>query len=131
MMCFTPPHKPSFMRVLVVGYVDMVNHALHALQGDVKKLTDDISALQPTLFVAVPRVLERIQSGIQAKLKAKPWIVRTIVGLAYSWKLSKLKAGVPLNRVSHTAPVLRLGGERGIQMQSEQVAGNMLTVAMS
>ncbi|BDA46672.1 Long chain acyl-CoA synthetase 3 [Coccomyxa sp. Obi] len=69
-------------------------------QGDVRKLTDDISALKPTLFVAVPRVLERIQSGIQAKLKAKPWIVRTIVGLAYRWKLSKLKAGVPLNRAT-------------------------------
>lgn len=68
-------------------------------QGDVKKLTDDIAAVKPTLFVAVPRVLERIQSGIQAKLKAKPWIVRTIVSLAYNWKLSKLKAGVPLNRV--------------------------------
>lgn len=70
------------------------------LQGDVKKLTDDISAVRPTLFVAVPRVLERIQSGIQAKLKAKPWLVRTLVSLAYRWKLSKLKAGVPLNRVS-------------------------------
>lgn len=68
-------------------------------QGDVKKLTDDIAALKPTLFVAVPRVLERIQSGIQSKLKAKPWIVRTLVDLAYRWKLSKIKAGVPLQRV--------------------------------
>ncbi len=91
----------------------MVDHTVHcALQGDVKKLTDDISALKPTLFVAVPRVLERIQSGIQSKLKAKPWIVRTIVGLAYKWKLSKLKAGVPLSRVSHTAPVLTLASDR-------------------
>ena len=68
-------------------------------QGDVKKLTDDISALRPTLFVAVPRVLERIQSGIQAKLKAKPWLVRTLVGLAMRWKLARVKAGVPLLRV--------------------------------
>ena len=31
------------------------------LQGDVKKLTEDIAALKPTVFSAVPRVLERIQ----------------------------------------------------------------------
>ena len=31
------------------------------LQGDVRKLTDDIAALKPTVFAAVPRVLERIQ----------------------------------------------------------------------
>ena len=64
-----------------------------------KKLTDDISALRPTLFPAVPRVLERIQSGIQAKLKAKPWLVRTLVGLAMRWKSARIKAGVPLSRV--------------------------------
>jgi hypothetical protein len=87
---------------------------LCALQGDVKKLTDDISAVKPTLFVAVPRVLERIQSGIQAKLKAKPWIVRTIVSLAYRWKLSKLKAGVPLNRVSLA---ITLGGQQNSSQQ--------------
>ena len=64
-----------------------------------KKLTDDIAALRPTLFVAVPRVLERIQSGIQAKLKAKPWLVRTLVGLAMRWKMARVRAGVPLLRV--------------------------------
>ncbi len=95
-----------------------------------KKLTDDISAVKPTLFVAVPRVLERIQSGIQAKLKAKPWIVRTIVGLAYRWKLSKLKAGVPLNRVSHTAPLLKLGVERGNGTHCDDITGNMATAAI-
>ena len=64
-----------------------------------RKLTDDIAALRPTLFVAVPRVLERIQSGIQAKLAAKPWIMRAIVGLAMRWKLARVKAGVPLHKV--------------------------------
>ena len=71
-----------------------------------KKLTDDISALRPTLFPAVPRVLERIQSGIQAKLKAKPWVVRTLVGLAMRWKSARIAAGVPLSRVR-----VRLCGE--------------------
>lgn len=68
-------------------------------QGDVRKLTDDIAALKPTIFVAVPRVLERIQSGIQAKLSAKPWIMRTLVGLAMRWKLFRIKSGAPLHKV--------------------------------
>lgn len=72
---------------------------LCVLQGDVKKLTDDIAALKPTIFVAVPRVLERIQSGIQAKLSAKPWIMRALVGLAMKWKLMRIKAGAPLHKV--------------------------------
>ena len=71
----------------------------HVSQGDVRKLTDDISALKPTCFVAVPRVLERIQSGIQSKLAAKPWIMRALVSLAMRWKLARVKAGVPLHKV--------------------------------
>ena len=72
---------------------------LHFSQGDVRKLTDDISALKPTCFVAVPRVLERIQSGIQSKLAAKPWIMRALVSLAMRWKLARVKAGAPLHKV--------------------------------
>ena len=79
------------------------------LQGDVRKLTDDIAALRPTLFVAVPRVLERIQAGIQAKLAAKPWLMRALVGLAMRWKLARVKAGVPLHKV-RALPVKRLPG---------------------
>ncbi len=70
-----------------------------------RKLTDDIAALKPTIFVAVPRVLERIQSGIQAKLSAKPWIMRTLVGLAMRWKLFRIKSGAPLHKVGHASPL--------------------------
>ena len=39
------------------------------LQGDVKKVTDDVAALKPSIFAAVPRVLDRMKSGIEAKIK--------------------------------------------------------------
>ncbi len=32
-------------------------------QGDARKLLDDVAALRPTLFAAVPRVLERVYAG--------------------------------------------------------------------
>ena len=64
-----------------------------------RKLTNDVQALQPTLFVAVPRVLERIQSGIEAKVKKLPWLVQTLIGLAHSYKLRAIRSGVPLAQV--------------------------------
>lgn len=71
-------------------------------QGDVRKLTDDISTLRPTLFPAVPRVLERIQSGIQGKLKAAPWPARALIGLAMRWKLARIRAGRPVKTARRT-----------------------------
>lgn len=38
------------------------------MQGNTKKITDDVAALKPSLFIAVPRVLERIQAGIDKKV---------------------------------------------------------------
>ena len=32
-------------------------------QGNVKLLMDDVAALRPTLFMAVPRILERVEDG--------------------------------------------------------------------
>ncbi len=56
------------------------------VQGDVKKLTDDVAALKPTLFVAVPRVLERIQQGIQGRLRKQSPVVQYAFQAAYAWK---------------------------------------------
>jgi long-chain acyl-CoA synthetase len=34
-------------------------------QGDPRKLMDDIAALRPTIFAAVPRIFERVYAGVQ------------------------------------------------------------------
>jgi len=74
----------------------------------VRKLTDDIMALRPTIFPAVPRVLERIQSGIQGKVKAAPWPARALIGAAMRWKLARIRAGRPVGkaraRSNHAMP---------------------------
>jgi len=93
-----------------------------AWQGDVKKLTDDVAALKPSLFVAVPRVLERIQSGIVAKLKKKPWIVRFIFNIAYKLKSSAVRGGKPVEKVS---PHLHLVPELSSVVWVQQHASNM------
>jgi long-subunit acyl-CoA synthetase (AMP-forming) len=36
--------------------------------GDTRKLLDDCAVLRPTVFVAVPRVYERVYSGVMDKV---------------------------------------------------------------
>ncbi len=56
------------------------------LQGDVTKVTDDVAALKPSIFAAVPRVLDRMKSGIEAKIKKKPGWQQAIFRTAYNIK---------------------------------------------
>lgn len=75
------------------------HEALAGAQGNVKFITDDVAALRPTLFIAVPRVLERMASGIQAKVRKMPFFSRLIFNLAYNYKRWRLKSGVAAEQV--------------------------------
>ncbi len=70
------------------------------LQGNVKKIVDDVAALRPTLFIAVPRVLERIQSGIAGKIGGQGAIAKLVFGLAYKIKQMRLWMGSSVEGVS-------------------------------
>ena len=79
----------------------------HCLQGDVKKLVDDVGAFKPSLFVAVPRVLDRMKSGIEAKVARSGPIASTIFKLAVWYKRIWIKLGF-LNNVSLSYIALQL-----------------------
>lgn len=51
-----------------------------------KKVTDDVVALKPSIFAAVPRVLDRMKSGIEAKIKKQPPFKQAIFRVAYNIK---------------------------------------------
>ena len=51
-----------------------------------KKVTDDVAALKPSIFAAVPRVLDRMKSGIEAKIKKQPGWRQAIFRTAYNIK---------------------------------------------
>ncbi|PSR91437.1 Long chain acyl-CoA synthetase [Actinidia chinensis var. chinensis] len=70
--------------------------------GDVKLLTEDIGELKPTVFCAVPRVLERIYSVLQQKISAAGFLKRTMFNFAYSYKLRNMKKG---NKHVNAAPI--------------------------
>ncbi|KAH8522117.1 hypothetical protein H0E87_002942 [Populus deltoides] len=62
-------------------------------RGDVKLLLEDIGELKPSIFCAVPRVLERVYSGLQQKVSTGGFLTKTLFNLAYSHKFSSMKMG--------------------------------------
>uniref|UniRef100_A0A8C9W8W5 Arachidonate--CoA ligase n=1 Tax=Scleropages formosus TaxID=113540 RepID=A0A8C9W8W5_SCLFO len=61
-------------------------------QGDIKLLPDDMKTLQPTVFPAVPRLLNRVYDKVQsgAQTPFKKWLLN----FAIQKKLSEVKRGV-------------------------------------
>ena len=68
-----------------------------------KKIVDDVAALRPTLFIAVPRVLERIQSGIAGKIGGQGAVAKLLFGLAYKIKQMRLWMGSSVEGVRASA----------------------------
>ncbi|GAB2267287.1 eukaryotic long-chain fatty acid CoA synthetase (LC-FACS) [Dionaea muscipula] len=72
-------------------------------QGDVRYLMDDLQQLKPTIFCGVPRVFDRIYSGILAKISASGAVRKSLFEFAYNWKLSNLQKGLQQDKA---APLL-------------------------
>lgn len=72
-------------------------------QGDVKKITEDLAVLKPTLFVAVPRVYNRIHAGIFGRINAGGGAKRMMFHYAFDMKLKSLYNGFKHDKA---APIL-------------------------
>ncbi|KAG8661910.1 long chain acyl-CoA synthetase 4 isoform X1 [Manihot esculenta] len=62
-------------------------------RGDIKLLLEDIGELKPTIFCAVPRVLDRIRSGLMQKIASGSFLKQKLFNVAYSYKLKSMKKG--------------------------------------
>ncbi|CAD5178226.1 unnamed protein product [Musa acuminata subsp. malaccensis] len=62
-------------------------------RGDIKLLVEDLGALKPTIFCAVPRVLDRIYSGLQNKISSGGFLKKILFNFAYKSKLSNMSKG--------------------------------------
>ncbi|KAH0643699.1 hypothetical protein KY290_035159 [Solanum tuberosum] len=69
-------------------------------RGDVKLLTEDLGELRPTVFCVVPRVLDRIYSGLQQKISSGGRLRSTLFNIAYARKLQYLKDGCKYHEAS-------------------------------
>ncbi|TVU35508.1 hypothetical protein EJB05_17404, partial [Eragrostis curvula] len=62
-------------------------------RGDVKLLVEDIGELKPTVFCAVPRVLDRIYGGLQDKVSGGGFLKKTLFNVAYKYKQGNMMKG--------------------------------------
>ncbi|XP_044486841.1 long chain acyl-CoA synthetase 4-like [Mangifera indica] len=62
-------------------------------RGDVKLLLEDIGELKPTVFCAVPRVLDRIYSGLNQKISNGDLLKKILFKVAFSYKYYNLRKG--------------------------------------
>lgn len=59
--------------------------------GNTKRLMEDAQLIKPTVFIAVPRVIERMYEGIMNKINGSSKIVKLIFNRAYNDKLNYLR----------------------------------------
>ncbi|MDO8312942.1 MAG: AMP-binding protein, partial [Sideroxyarcus sp.] len=63
-------------------YVPVMAGATVAYARSVQQLQEDLALLRPTVLVTVPRIFERIQSGMHSRLDKGPAFARRLFGLA-------------------------------------------------
>ncbi|KAJ3351403.1 hypothetical protein GGF32_004298 [Allomyces javanicus] len=62
-------------------------------RGDVLLLVEDIATVQPTIFVSVPRLFNRIYAKVRAQTLDAPGIRGALFRKAYAAKLARLESG--------------------------------------
>ncbi|KAI3990578.1 hypothetical protein MKX01_022878 [Papaver californicum] len=82
----------------------LIHHgaAIGFWRGDVKLLIEDIGELKPSIFCAVPRVLDRIYSGLTEKIASGGFLRHKLFDIAYSLKLNSMMSG---NKHEEAAPI--------------------------
>ncbi|XP_063244280.1 long-chain-fatty-acid--CoA ligase 6 isoform X2 [Bacillus rossius redtenbacheri] len=112
--------------------VYMVGGAVGFYSGDIRRLSDDMKALRPTVMPAVPRLLNRIHDKVMAEINGS-FIKKMLFNMAMSAKEGEMKRGIIRNNSFWDRLVFRkvqegLGGHlRLMVVASAPLAGNVLT----
>ncbi|KAG6382583.1 hypothetical protein SASPL_157742 [Salvia splendens] len=69
-------------------------------QGDIRFLIEDLVVLKPTIFCGVPRVFDRIYTGIMDKISAGGSLKKSLFQIAYNYKLRNLEKGLKQEEAS-------------------------------
>ncbi|XP_058191011.1 probable CoA ligase CCL6 [Rhododendron vialii] len=72
-------------------------------QGDVRYLMEDIVELKPTFFSGVPRIYDRIYTGVMGKISSGGALKKALFQYAYNYKLGNLEKGL---KQDEAAPLL-------------------------
>jgi long-chain acyl-CoA synthetase len=91
LQCFTVYPDDIFLSFLPMShclermagyYVPVMAGAQVAYARSVQQLQEDLALIRPTVLISVPRIFERIQSGIRSKLDKGPAATRHLFDLA-------------------------------------------------
>ncbi|WJX54824.1 Long chain acyl-CoA synthetase 4 [Trifolium repens] len=96
------PLAHSFDRVIEETFI-WHGASIGFWRGDVKLLIEDLMELKPTIFCAVPRVLDRVYSGLTRKISSGGFLEKTLFNFAYSYKLYNMKKG---HKLAAASPLL-------------------------
>ncbi|ERN17645.1 long chain acyl-CoA synthetase 2 [Amborella trichopoda] len=69
-------------------------------RGDIRYLMEDIQELQPTIFCGVPRVFDRIYTGITTKISMGGPLRKKLFEYAYEYKLNNMKKGLKQDKAA-------------------------------
>lgn len=101
-----------------------VGAAIGYWSGSVKGLMDDLATLKPTLFIAVPRVLERVASTVRKQISKAPLPARLVFHAAFATKRFLLQSGLP-------AAIAGAGGDQLVFKRMRQAMGGRVRFIVS
>ncbi|XP_023717109.1 long-chain-fatty-acid--CoA ligase 5 isoform X5 [Cryptotermes secundus] len=110
----------------------LLGGAVGFFSGDIKRLSEDMKALRPTMMPAVPRLLNRIYDKVMTEISGS-FIKKMLFNMAMSAKESELRRGIIRNNSFWDKLVFRkvqegMGGRlRLMVVGSAPLAGNVLT----
>ncbi|XP_062176432.1 probable CoA ligase CCL6 [Alnus glutinosa] len=93
-------------------------------RGDIRFLMEDIQELKPTAFCGVPRVYDRIYTGINSKMSSGGALQKILFQYAYNYKLGNLEKGLAQDKA---APLL----DRLIFDKIKQGLGGRIRIMLS
>lgn len=94
-LCHIAERLVSAINHVAAGYV--VNYG-----GGIDDLAEDMRAVQPTFFLGVPRVWEKLLAGVQIRMSDASWLKRTV----YRWG-TKRGAAIAKDRLGGRFGLLR------------------------
>ncbi|XP_075238281.1 long-chain-fatty-acid--CoA ligase 1 isoform X5 [Lycorma delicatula] len=112
----------------------LVGGAVGFYSGDIRRLSDDMKALRPTVTPAVPRLLNRMYDKVNNEIGSS-FIKRVLLNMALSAKENEIKRGIIRKNSFWDKLIFRkvqegMGGRlRLMVVGSAPLAGNVLTFA--
>ncbi|TVU24850.1 hypothetical protein EJB05_27310 [Eragrostis curvula] len=87
-------------RAIIAG-VSTTDHLLKETDKvDIRYLMEDVHVMKPTIFCGVPRVYDRIYTGINQKIQSGGMIARHLFQYAYNYKLFNMRNGLKQHEAS-------------------------------